>query len=133
MDAGPEGHVGVGIPRDIELIGLGEHIRVTVSRGNKPPHTIVFMNRLALQLYVLGGNALDRANRSIITQTLLSGSHYPPGRVFGKRLPLGWMPLKGESAITYSIDGRLVSPQQKLDSVGDNLVPALYAVFLTIG
>jgi hypothetical protein len=66
-----EGHVGVRLPRDVELVGVGEHVGIPIGRGDEPADAIVLAHHLVAHLEILGGEPLDRLDRRVIAQALL--------------------------------------------------------------
>src|SRR5918911_2443626 len=108
MDARPEGHVGVGMSRNVKAVRFREHLGIPIGGGDEPSYPVVLTNAFALQLHIRRRDALDGLDGSIVAQALLGGAHYPAGRVLFELLPLVWMPDESQGAIAQKVNGGLM-------------------------
>src|SRR5215468_7613868 len=132
MDAGPEGHMAVGIPLDVKLVRRVEDLRVPVGRGDDPSYHVAFVQRLAPHLYILVRYASDALDGGIIAQALLRCPYRPPRRVFLQQLPLVRMADEGQGTVADEVDGRFMACNQQQDSVSQHVLPGVYAASLTL-
>jgi hypothetical protein len=58
MDPGPECHMGIRVPRDVELVGFRKLRGVAIGGRNEPPGSIEFAEDIAAQFDIFRRDAL---------------------------------------------------------------------------
>jgi len=103
---GPEGDVGVRRPSDVEAQWFVEDLLVEVGRGEVEGHPLTSRHRVAADLGVHEGGALESDSRRGPAQDLVDGR----GRAFvPPPLPLVRMLQEGQHAVGRGLSGRLVA------------------------
>jgi hypothetical protein len=67
-----EGHVFIGVTRDIHLVGVQEDVLVAVARGKPGDHLLALLDHGTVEVHVLGRGATEVVDGACVTQELFN-------------------------------------------------------------
>ncbi len=107
MNAAREGQMlGRGLPHDVETVGLGIDIGVTIRRGQQGDHQLISGNQYVTDLHRLMRHSRSQLHRRIEAEHLLSDRRCATGIGY-QRLPLLAVGQQPAHATADRIDGGL--------------------------